>query len=125
MSAADELRVVLAGAASGVDPGRLARRHGASALLRATPATLERMGALPALVDALRLARESDAEAYRRDLATRGIACATLSDDAYPDRLRELHDPRWHSSRSGRRPRRCTHRLARPPSWAPDERPRQ
>ena len=93
MSAADELRVVLAGAASGVDPGRLARRHGASALLRATPAALERMGALPALVDALRLARDADATAYRRDLDARGISCVTMSDEAYPSRLRELHDP--------------------------------
>ncbi|HET6850606.1 MAG TPA: DNA-processing protein DprA [Gaiellales bacterium] len=93
MSAADELRVVLAGAASGVDPGRLARRHGAPALLRATPSALERMGALPVLVDALRLARDADAAAYRRDLAARGISCVTVSEDAYPARLRELHDP--------------------------------
>src|SRR5947209_3106225 len=93
VSAADELRVVLAGAASGVDPGRLARRHGASALLRATPSVLERMGALPALVDALWLARDSDAGAYRRDLAARGISCVTVSDESYPARLRELHDP--------------------------------
>jgi len=93
VSAADELRVVLAGAAGGVDPGRLARRHGASALLRATPAALERMGALPALIDALRLARDADAAAYRRDLAGRGIACVTVSDEGYPARLRELHDP--------------------------------
>ena len=93
MSAADELRVVLAGAASGVDPGRLARRYGASALLRAAPSALERMGALPALIDALRLARDSDAVAYRGELARRGIACTTLSEDGYPPRLRELHDP--------------------------------
>jgi DNA processing protein len=93
MSAADELRVVLSGAASGVDPGRLARRHGASSLLRASPSALERMGALPALIDALRLARESDPAAYRRDLAARGISCVTLSEETYPGRLRELHDP--------------------------------
>jgi DNA processing protein len=93
VSAADELRVVLAGAASGVDPGRLARRHGASALLRAAPSALERMGALPALADALRLAREADTAVYRAELAGRGIRCATLSEDAYPPRLRELHDP--------------------------------
>jgi DNA processing protein len=93
VSAADELRVVLAGAASGVDPGRLARRHGASTLLRAAPSALERMGALPALIDALRLAADSDAEAYRRELAGRGIACLTVSEAAYPPRLRELHDP--------------------------------
>jgi len=93
MSAADELRVVLAGAAGGVDPGRLARRHGASTLLRATPAALQRMGALPALIDGLRLAREADTAAYRRDLAARGITCLAFSDEAYPARLRELHDP--------------------------------
>jgi DNA processing protein len=93
VSAADELRVVLAGAASGVDPGRLARRHGPSTLLRAAPSALERMGALPALVDALRLARESDAAEYRRGLAARGIACVSQSEEGYPPRLRELHDP--------------------------------
>ena len=93
MSAVDELRVVLAGAASGVDPGRLARRHGAAALLRAAPTALERMGALPALIDALRLARESDIGAYRRELQARGISCLAVSEPGYPARLRELHDP--------------------------------
>src|SRR5256885_11663393 len=92
MSAADELRVVLAGAASGVDPGRLVRRHGCGALLRAAPGALERMGALPALVDALRLAREADIDAYRAGLGA-GLACATVSEAAYPARLRDLHDP--------------------------------
>jgi DNA processing protein len=93
MRAADELRVVLAGATSGVDAGRLARRHGCEALLRATPAALARMGALPALIDALRLARDSDVEVYRRELEERGIGCATLSEPVYPARLKELHDP--------------------------------
>jgi len=51
VSAADELRLVLAGATSGVDAGRLARRHGCGSLLRAGPGTLQRMGALPALID--------------------------------------------------------------------------
>ena len=72
MSAADELRVVLAGATSGVDAGRLARRHGCGSLLRAGPGTLQRMGALPALIDGLRLAREADVAAYRRGLLERG-----------------------------------------------------
>jgi DNA processing protein len=93
VSAHDELRMVLAGAASGIDAGRLARRHGCGALLRASPGALERMGALPALIDALRLAREADAAAYRADLAGRGIGCATVSEQPYPSRLRELHDP--------------------------------
>jgi DNA processing protein len=93
VSATDELRVVLAGATSGVDAGRLARRHGCGTLLRATPAALTRMGALPALIDALRLTRDSDVEIYRRDLRERGIGCATVSEPGYPQRLRELHDP--------------------------------
>jgi DNA processing protein len=93
MSADAELRVVLAGSAGGVDPGRLARRHGCQALLRAGPSVLERMGALPALVDALRIARETDLDVYRRGLAERGITCLTLSAPDYPARLRELHDP--------------------------------
>jgi DNA processing protein len=93
MTADAELRVVLAGAAGGVDPGRLARRHGCAALLRAAPGALERMGALPALVNALRIAGETDLGVYRHDLAERGISCLTLSDPGYPDRLRELHDP--------------------------------
>jgi DNA processing protein len=93
LSSSDELRVVLAGAASGVDAGRLARRHGCGALLRAAPAALERMGALPALVDALRLAREADPAAYRAELDGRGVGCATVSEPRYPGRLRELHDP--------------------------------
>jgi len=58
VSAENELRVVLAGATSGVDPGRLARRHGCGALLRAGRGALERMGALPSLADALALARK-------------------------------------------------------------------
>jgi len=89
----EELRVVLAGASSGVDPGRLARRHGCGTLLRAAPGVLERMGALPALVDALRLARGADLEAYRTGLGARGITCLTRSERGYPVRLRELHDP--------------------------------
>jgi DNA processing protein len=89
----DELRVVLAGASSGVDPGRLARRHGCGALLRASPGMLERMGALPALIDALRIARGADPDAYRATLGERGIACLTRSDTGFPDRLRQLHDP--------------------------------
>ncbi len=93
MSGDEELRVVLAGASSGVDPGRLARRHGCRSLLGAGPAALERMGALPALIDALRLARGADLDAYRASLAQRGIACLTLSGGGYPDRLRQLHDP--------------------------------
>ena len=51
------------------------------------------MGALPALIDALRLARDSDVEIYRRDLRERGIGCATVSEPGYPQRLSELHDP--------------------------------
>lgn len=93
MSAADELRVVLAGATSGVDAGRLARRYGCGSLLRAGPGTLQRMGALPALIDGLRLAREADVAAYRRGLLERGIECATVSEPGYPERLRVLHDP--------------------------------
>jgi DNA processing protein len=93
MSADDELRVVLAGASSGVDPGRLARRHGCAALLRAGPSALARMGALPVLADGLALAREADLGVYRSGLADRGVACATVSEAGYPARLRELHDP--------------------------------
>jgi len=104
MSAADELRVVLAGAASGVDPGRLARRHGCGALLRAAPGALERMGALPALIDALRLAREADIDAYRGGLKADGLACATVSEAAYPVRLRDLHDPPLAVFWAGERP---------------------
>jgi DNA processing protein len=84
---------VLAGATSGVDAGRLARRHGCGLLLRAGPGTLQRMGALPALIDGLRLAREADVAAYRRGLLEGGIECATVSEPAYPERLRVLHDP--------------------------------
>jgi hypothetical protein len=73
VSGGDELRVVLAGASSGIDPGRLARRHGCGTLLRASPGVLERMGALPALIDALRIARGADADAYRANLAERGV----------------------------------------------------
>jgi DNA processing protein len=93
MSADEELRVVLAGASSGIDPGRLARRHGCRALLRSGPSALARMGALPVLADALALAREADVAVYRAGLEQRGIACATLSEPAYPAKLRELHDP--------------------------------
>jgi DNA processing protein len=88
-----ELRVVLAGASSGVDTGRLARRHGCGTLLRAAPGTLERMGALPALIDALRLARGADLDAYRAGLRERGIVCLTRSQPGYPERLHQLHDP--------------------------------
>ena len=93
MSGDDELRVVLAGASSGVDPGRLARRHGCGTLLRASPGVLERMGALPALIDALRIARGADAAAYRTSLAERGVACLTRSEEGFPARLGQLHDP--------------------------------
>ena len=93
MSCDAELRVVLAGASSGVDPGRLARRHGCGTLLRAAPGTLERMGALPALIDALRLARGADLDAYRAGLRERGIVCLTRSQPGYPERLHQLHDP--------------------------------
>ncbi|MGZ4482061.1 MAG: DNA-processing protein DprA [Gaiellales bacterium] len=91
--AADELRVALAGAAAGVDPGRLARRLGARRLLQAGAGELARHGALPALVDALRIARGADADAYRRSLVERGIGVAAMSDAEYPARLRELPDP--------------------------------
>jgi DNA processing protein len=104
VSATDELRVVLAGATSGVDAGRLARRHGCGSLLRAGPGTLQRMGALPALIDGLRLAREADVAAYRRGLLEHGIECATVSEPGYPERLRVLHDPPlalfWSGARS-------------------------
>jgi DNA processing protein len=100
----EELRVVLAGASGGVDPGRLARRHGCGTLLRAAPGTLERMGALPALIDALRLARGADLDAYRARLSERGVVCLTRSDEGYPDRLRELHDPPLAIFVSGARP---------------------
>jgi DNA processing protein len=93
VSGDDELRVVLAGASSGVDPGRLARRHGCGTLLRASPGVLERMGALPALIDALRIARGADAAGYRAGLAERGVACLTRSEDGFPARLGQLHDP--------------------------------
>jgi DNA processing protein len=130
MSADEELRVVLAGASSGVDPGRLARRHGCGTLLRAGPGALTRMGALPALADALALAREADVAVYRAGLAERGIACVTISEPGYPARLRELHDPPlaiftggprrdaldWPAPAAGivgsRRPSEATRRLA-------------
>src|SRR4029078_13169625 len=68
-------------------------REACASLLRAGPGTLQRMGALPPLIDGLRLAREADVAAYRRGLLERGIGCATVSEPGYPDRLRVLHDP--------------------------------
>jgi DNA processing protein len=51
------------------------------------------MGALPALIDALRIARGADADAYRASLAERGVGCLTRSDAGFPERLQQLHDP--------------------------------
>jgi DNA processing protein len=94
MSAEDELRVVIAAAAAGVDAGAAARRAGgAGALLRAAPRRLSALGIGGGLVDELRLARHADPAAYVAALAARGIRCVTRSDPAYPARVAELHDP--------------------------------
>ena len=94
MSAEDEVRVVMAAAEAGVDPGGAARRAGgADGLLRASPARLEALGVVPAYAEAVRRARSADVEAYLGGLAARGIACVPRSDPRYPARLRELHDP--------------------------------
>lgn len=94
MSAEAALRVVIAGARTGVEPGAVARRAGGpERLLAATPAALDRLGVPDSLARELRRARRADVQAFRAELAATGTVCATVDEAAYPAALRDLHDP--------------------------------
>jgi DNA processing protein len=94
VSAEAALRVVIAGARTGIEPGAVARRAGgADRLLAATPSALDRLGVPESFARELRRARRADVQAFRAELAETGTVCATSDDAAYPAALRELHDP--------------------------------
>jgi DNA protecting protein DprA len=94
VSAEAVLRVVIAGARAGVEPGGTVRRAGgAVALLACPPRRLDRLGVPAAFQAELRAARAADVDAFRRDLADTGTLCVTVFDPAYPAGLRDLHDP--------------------------------
>ncbi len=94
MSAEAALRVVIAGAQTGIEPGAIARRAGGpERLLAAAPAALDRLGVPESLARELRRARRADVAAYRAELAATGTVCATVDELAYPAALRDLHDP--------------------------------
>jgi DNA processing protein len=94
VSAEAALRVVIAGARCGVDPGAIAHRAGGpDRLLAAAPAALDRLGVPDSFARELRRARRADVGAFRAELAGTGTACATIGDAGYPAALRELHDP--------------------------------
>jgi DNA processing protein len=94
MSAEAALRVVIAGARTGVEPGAIAHRAGGpEKLLGAAPAALERLGVPDTLAHELRRARRAEVDAYRAELAESGTVCMTLAEPGYPAALRELHDP--------------------------------
>jgi len=88
------LRVVIAGARAGVEPGGIARRAGGpEKLLAASAERLQRLGVPDSLSRELRLARRADVGAYRAQLAESATMCATAADAVYPAAFRELHDP--------------------------------
>jgi DNA processing protein len=94
VSAEAALRVVIAGARAGIEPGGIARRAGGPEKLLTAPAgRLERLGLPDSFAQELRRARRADVAAFRAELAESGTVCATLADAAYPAALRELHDP--------------------------------
>jgi DNA processing protein len=94
VSAEAALRVVIAGARTGVEPGAIARRAGGpERLLAASPAVLDRLGVPDSLARELRRARRADVQAFRAELAATGTVCATVDEPAYPAALRDLHDP--------------------------------
>ena len=94
MSAEAALRVVIAGARAGIEPGAIARRAGGPERLLATaPAVLDRLGVPESLARELRRARRAEVGAYRAELAESGTVCATVEELAYPSALRDLHDP--------------------------------
>jgi DNA processing protein len=88
------MRVVIAGARAGVEPGATARRAGGpEALLHATARRLDRLGVPAGFQAELRRARSADVAAYLQELAESGTACATVADPTYPAALRDLADP--------------------------------
>jgi DNA processing protein len=94
VSAEAALRVVIAGARCGVEPGAIARRAGGpDRLLAAAPAALDRLGVPDSFARELRRARRADVAGFRSELAESGTVCATIDDSGYPAALRELHDP--------------------------------
>lgn len=94
MSAEAALRVVIAGARTGIEPGAIARRAGGpEKLLAATAAALERLRLPDSFARELRRARRADVEAFLSELAETGTVCATVDDPGYPAALRDLHDP--------------------------------
>jgi DNA processing protein len=94
VSAEAALRVVIAGARTGVEPGAIARRAGGpERLLAAAPAALDRLGVPDSFAREIRRARRADVAAFRAELAETGTVCATLADPGYPAALHELHDP--------------------------------
>jgi DNA processing protein len=94
VSAEAALRVVIAGARAGIEPGATARRAGGpDRLLAATAATLERLGVSATFARELRHARRADVGAFRAELAETRTVCTTFGELAYPEALRDLHDP--------------------------------
>jgi DNA processing protein len=88
------LRVVIAGARAGIEPGATARRAGGpEALLHAAPRRLDRLGVPAGFQTELRRARSADVAAYRQELAESGTTCATAVDPTYPAALQDLADP--------------------------------
>jgi len=94
MTSEAALRIVIAGARAGIEPGGITRRAGGpEKLLTASVERLERLGLPDSFARELRRARRADVAAFRAELAESGTVCATLADAGYPAALRELHDP--------------------------------
>ena len=94
MSGEAALRIVIAGARTGIEPGGITRRAGGpEKLLAASAERLDRVGLPDSFAQELRRARRADVAAFRAELAESGTTCITVADPAYPPALRELHDP--------------------------------
>ena len=80
MSADAALRIVIAGAGAGIEPGGITRRAGGpEKLLAASADRLERLGLPDSFASELRRARRADVAAFQAELAESGTVCATLT----------------------------------------------
>jgi DNA processing protein len=94
MSPETIIRVVIAAARAGVEPGGIVRRAGGpAALLGAGAKRLDALGVPATLRSELRRARDADVGEYRGELAGSGTVVVTVVEPAYPAGLRDLPDP--------------------------------
>ena len=86
--------LAIAGAETGVEPARLARRAGGCVeLVRAPEPLLRRLGVPEEFSQALRAARHRDIGAYLAGLSEQGITCSPFGSEGYPAVLAQLADP--------------------------------